>query len=230
MATVKYGSIVTEIKGKIGGQSFQKGYGGKIMKNSQKAMVLKHIWAYRNSDKIKNSYMVVSQSWRALTDDQRSAWNAAGSSFPAYNKFGDTYTPSGYQLFMKCNTFLEGAGLSLIDTPPIPPVYPPADALTFAEPTPALLRMQVPGGLSGGFILVIEATNMISAGARSSRGGYKIVKYATSLVASHVDFLTEYTAIYGVPVVGTRISVRVSYRSSSAGLGCSPLYFTNIVS
>jgi hypothetical protein len=99
MVQVKYGDIVTEMKGKIGGVTFKGGYSAAASQVITKLLKpVSTIHQYR-----QNQLAYMSALWRGLTDAQRSDWNILGLTWPFVNCFGVVYYGSGYQVFMSVN-------------------------------------------------------------------------------------------------------------------------------
>ena len=71
MALIKTGSLITDINGKIGGQSFQRSRQGLTLQNSPGHVNnASNILSFRRSQSKR-----FSQAWRSLSASQRLAWN-----------------------------------------------------------------------------------------------------------------------------------------------------------
>lgn len=53
-----------------------------------------------------------------LTEDQRADWNSLAATATRYDKFGDPYTPSGYQIYNEANNNLRKCGLDTLQDAP----------------------------------------------------------------------------------------------------------------
>src|SRR5690606_17245537 len=95
MALIKLGGVVTQISGKIGGQTFGTSASGAYMKNSgtpRKSLTL--------SQRSKMSAMATTaQSWLALTQEHRDTFNAASPDYPYLKRVGETKFYSGYAIY-----------------------------------------------------------------------------------------------------------------------------------
>jgi len=122
MALIKTGAIVTQISGKVGGQTFGKGQSGAYIKNTG---------SYINKrsgirDERKAVLTSVTGLWRQLSDAQKNSWIALAPSFPYTNRVGDVSYYSGFNLFTKFNYNLQLDGQSPIPTAPtVSTVTPP---------------------------------------------------------------------------------------------------------
>lgn len=118
MASVKYGSIVTEIKGKVGGQTFQSNKAGFSLKNNgQNPKVSVRGWDLVSVTR-KSNFSSVTKLWSTLSDAERNAWNGLSGTWLFVNKFGDSYAASGYQIFCAANINRKLLGLSILTTAP----------------------------------------------------------------------------------------------------------------
>lgn len=118
MAQVKYGAIITEIKGKVGGTTFQGGRTGGLMKNKGKNREV-----HGNLDDVLNfprriAFGSVTKYWSQISEAQRASWNGLVGTWTFVNKFGDTYNGTGYQIFCAANINRLSLGLSLLATAP----------------------------------------------------------------------------------------------------------------
>jgi len=130
MPQIKYSGLVTDIKGKAGGSVFASNRQGSYFRNNKWGGGRKSArW-----NRAKNNLAFLSSQWKALTSEQRDAWNAAAVNFPFYNKFKVEYTPSGYQLFMSLQGNLLANSLPLIDTPSNPRPAPKDYSLLSSVP------------------------------------------------------------------------------------------------
>ncbi len=118
MAQVKYGSIITEIKGKVGGTVFQGGSAAPLMKNISIIQ--------RGRDRSHDGTHVVQQGrfsqttkyWSRITDAERASWNGLVGTWQFVNRFGDTYNGTGYQIFCAANINRLLLNLAMLATAP----------------------------------------------------------------------------------------------------------------
>lgn len=229
MASVKYGTIVTELKGKIGGNVFQ---GGRA------APTLKKLWGYiRKQDQAQLSwnnikraeFAVVTQTWRTLTDEQRTSWSAAAPSFPFYNKFGDSYTGTGYQLYMQCNLLYYVIHSEVLTVAPSVTEFPNGSLITMSELTPSRFTLHYPTAPGAGWYLDVQATAGFSPGANMGRGGYKKLGLKTFNDDNNAIFIAQYKARFGAPVVDTLIKVRCKWVEEVSGLSSQWFYINALV-
>lgn len=122
MASVQYGVVVTEIKGKVGGSVFQSSAAGFSLKNKGKGMHGKAKGYAQRHDGThvpqQGNFSQVTKAWGLLSDTERNTWNALVGSWTFINKFGNTYNGSAYQIFCAANLNRLSLGLSLLSNAP----------------------------------------------------------------------------------------------------------------
>jgi len=231
MASVKYGALITELKGKIGGTVFQGGPAGSVAKN---------IDAIADSAKLTKAdagrafpprkiIAQVSGLWRLLSQLQRDAWNAAAPLWPATNRFGEVYTPSGFNVFMKLNAQMVNlTGVSLSD-PPIGISIPLLDPITIAVPDDIEFNVDLPGGVPAGFYLRTEATMPMGIAINPKNSFFKIIAQTPSGVIFPQDMADGYKEVYGLWLNVCTIWTRFCLVSSTTGQkGIYQYYKTNV--
>lgn len=176
---------------------------------------------------VRGIFSSMSQAWRNLTEEQRIAWNSAVDSYMRTNVFGDSYAPSGKNLFVSLNTNLLNIEQSQISNPPVQVDVPSyiAESVEIALPIGGALPVQgkvtfdfvtdLPGSA---FDIVIEATQPFSAGKFNFSGAYrKIGVYAGDVVATPESIYQNYTDKFGDISEGKKISFRIKVVSKTSG-------------
>ena len=112
MAVLKFGSIITEGSGSLGGHTIQNSKGGMQLRtkpiphgNPSAAQIL-----------IRSINTTLQQGWQALTPSQQKIWNDWPVTHHIMNAKGDKHPLSGHSLWMKYNyTWLAAGGTFLPD-------------------------------------------------------------------------------------------------------------------
>lgn len=98
---VKYSDEATPLRNKHSGYTFiPSGYGNPVLsgqKSGRYRYVLQHLRMQCNQKAITN--------WRNMSEDVKSAWSAFASDFPQPSKKDPNVFLTGYQLFIKRNTY-----------------------------------------------------------------------------------------------------------------------------
>ena len=121
MALAKLSEMFSAVKVKIGGTVFQ-GYRGSTLIKNRGYQKGKFSAPFQQSKAI---FSQAATTWKSLTPSEIAAWNAAAVNFPYTNKFGDSVTPSGYQLYVSLYINAYSINKSPLTTPPTPQVLLP---------------------------------------------------------------------------------------------------------
>lgn len=99
MARVKYGAIVTEINGKVGGSVFQRNAYGHSLKNTPSVRSLN-----TQSQQIRKiSMQSRSKSWSTFSQSDRDSWVAYAQTFPIPSRLNPDSNLNGYNYYLKYN-------------------------------------------------------------------------------------------------------------------------------
>ena len=193
MAKIKFGMMMTDASGKLGGQVFSKNRGGSYVRTKVTPINPQSV----AQSAIRNVFAAISQGWSALTDAQRQSWNAAVDSYGKTDVFGDIRNPSGKNLFQRLNQNLaisNQTGLVVVGLP---------DAIPLANPSTALLdsannEIGIPtSGDVTGSMVVVWATPPLSAGTRFVRNRLRQIAVITG--GDEIEYLVsdEYINKFG---------------------------------
>jgi len=112
MAIVQYGALVTGIRGKVGGQVFQRCGQSASLRN--KSTVVSSQSSYASGT--RSEFSSLASTWRSMSLEQKTSFNTWASSYPTFDRYGTSIILSAYQLFMYINRPLLMAGLPLVLT------------------------------------------------------------------------------------------------------------------
>lgn len=169
----------------------------------------------------RNVLKTASQAWRALTEAQRSAWEAAASILPRIDTLGRTYYMTGHQFFVStCQAIKLYDATSAFPTVPssvITPIDPtsivPAAAAGAATFTVAFTASPIPATTK----LVIEASAMQSPGVNYvGRSKLRIIQLIAAAGISPANIHAAYIAKMGALIAGKKVLVQ-AYEISSTG-------------
>lgn len=219
---IKFGSIVTAGRGKLGGHVYSRNRAG--------AYVRTNITPSNPQTSFQQAGRAIltqlSQAWSALSASQIKAWNAAVGSFERTNVFGDSKKLSGKNLFVSLNKNLNQVGATTLDDPPLPTALVVPTDLTIDQP--AAGKFDITPELSADVNhLVVEATPGLSPGQSFVKNSLRVLMTTPATKATAIDIDAEYTARYGTPQSGARISIGV-YTVNDSGQR-SPHFVSSIV-
>ncbi|RLB61040.1 MAG: hypothetical protein DRG80_04550 [Deltaproteobacteria bacterium] len=116
MAIIKLGTLVTGVRGTIGGITYSANGAGNYAKTWAKPPNPK-----TGNQSVQRGYLAEQiQRWRDLPQTTKDLWAtfAADPAQALTNSLGETYYASGYQWFTKLNIRLRRAGRTLLTNPP----------------------------------------------------------------------------------------------------------------
>lgn len=213
MALIRLGAMLTDISGKIGGQTFGTSASGSYVKNSgtpRKSITL----AQRSKMALMGT---TAQRWRALSDAQRAVFNAASPDYPYLNRVGETKYYSGYAIYCQLINNLSLSVFSLVPIPLPKFAFTPLATASLSG-GPGSLNFVGTGGQSG-------KTYRLFISRASSPGisnPYKNQFFINSSNASIAGLLgipvqIQYTAKWGVPPASGKIYWRIDVVDGSTG-------------
>lgn len=200
MARIKYGSLVTEISGSIGGSTFQRSSSGNTLRNKPNP-----IRSTSPAQLLIRQYMKQAHAaWLAMESVERLQWQQ----FTAYStpkiKHDKHVIMSGHNLYLKYQVSRLLAGLAIQDTLsyiPMPTWYYPVSVLSDAPNI--YLETDSPAEEP---IVDIFVIFMVSAPRRATRKFYPQGLRFCKCVGDNWDgltFHTDYLANFGaIPSVG----------------------------
>jgi len=145
-----------------------------------------------------------SAAWRLLTPAQRAGWGDLGLSMVRSDSLGQSYSLQGNQAYASVNNNRLLCGLAVTADAPgiVTPVSLVTVTITLTAASMSIAYTATP--LAAATYLAVFASPQRSAG-RNFEGDFRFVKLSAAAAVSPLVALTEYTAKFGVPVVGNRI-------------------------
>ena len=161
-AKIKFGMMMTDASGKLGGQVFSKNRGGSYVRtkvtptNPQSTAQMS----------VRGIFASISSRWSSLTEAQRNSFNGFVSAYARTDIFGDLRNPSGKSLFQRLNQNLELSGQAQIDncTSPVEVPFANLSGASGVVST-SVLKVSYNGDLTGSKV-VVWATPQMSQGTK----------------------------------------------------------------
>lgn len=151
MATIKPGSIVDDIRGSVGDETYGRNQGGIYVKARKAPTYTRTGPQAATRDAIK----FLSQIWSSvLTETQRSTWRMYASQHPIPNRWGEAANLSGYNMFIRINSYhyRENSAVGWPTAPSNAPLWPPVFVFT-ADAVADTITISLP---IGGYPLPLE--------------------------------------------------------------------------
>lgn len=203
---MKFGALVVDGRGKIGGHVASKNRAGAYLRT--KVTPVNPQTSYQLA--VRNRFTGLSQGWRGLTEAQRVSWNAAVGDFQTTDIFGDLKNPTGINLYQRLNNNLLTIGEAQIAVPPLPAAVQAVvlSALAAVEGVPAVTATYAPA-IDAFTKVKVFATAPGSAGKSFVKSEYRLIDVIVTADASPFVITTEYVARFGsTGVAGQKIHMK----------------------
>lgn len=216
MSKIKWGAIVVDGRGKLGGHVFTKTKSGATMRTKVTPVNPQSSAQASARSRLGGN----SQAWSALSEDQRETWQVRAKETAKTNIFGDQYFPSGKNLFTSLNNNLLLIGQQPIAVAPAMAQMPfivELELLIMTHPSAIVLSFVHSGEVEDHYI-VYEATTGFSKGRYNFDGSYRnIGSVPANNQLSSAELVDRYTAKFGAIVTDTKISFRCYFVNRHTG-------------
>lgn len=212
---VKFGSIITDGVNKIGGHVIQSNAYGRF----QRTLVTPYNPQTASQSLVRTNFLAVKQEWSLLNDTQRAAWIAAVGEFPRQNQFGDTYYPTGSNLFTWLNVNRVTLGLAVLSTPPTAAI--PNNALTLtlnaAVFGPKVVVNIAPSAPTTDDSIMIYSTDSLSPGINYVSSKFRLIAIIPGNTTGNYTLTVDYLLKFSAPVLDKKIFVKCICVKQSSG-------------
>lgn len=201
----KFGAIVVAGSGKVGGHVFSKNRGGAYMRTKVTPSNPNTV-AQQNVRAVLSS---LSQSWGALSDAERLAWQGAVNDWSSTDIFGDIKNPSGINLYVRLNSVLLNSGQAIITVPPLKEEMPYSEIATaIFDVSLSTLVVTFADASYDTVDLAISATPVLSNGVNFVKSQFRRIATVAG-AAGAVAAGAAYIAKFGVPTVGGNVRLQI---------------------
>jgi hypothetical protein len=208
MATVKFGSTISGIRGTIGGVTFSHNAAGPYAKSWERPVNPQSPLQTGTRGPLTQ----MGNLWRSLTVPARAAWNAYALA-PAEldtNSLGMPVTLSGFAWFVRVNMrrVSVGAGLQTLVPTSTRPVTPYGLSAICQTPYPT------DGSVAVGFnplcfvtpqFCIVTASVGSGTGMLNQTAGYRIMYAALKIVPNYVNCGTKFVSVFGKVPAGMKV-------------------------
>jgi hypothetical protein len=218
---MKYTSaLISDARNKLGGDVFARNRSGLYVRVKVKPKNPRTTIQQAN----RASFSAFAKAWRSLSAAQIAGWNTLSSGSALTDTLGNSFQPSGIQMFVSCNRNLAQLGLGPLSSPPATkPSFPliVADVAyvdvhlgawgpIYVHPTPAAYALWSRVVL---YLTGAQSSGVTFYGASLFRFGGA----ATALSGSYISFLPQPGWPANVPAPGSRIGLKVKMIDPSTG-------------
>lgn len=193
MAKIKFGAMMVDASGKLGGQVFSKNRGGAYIRT--KTTPLNPQTTAQMS--IRGIFASISSAWSVLSEASRQSFNNLVSSYARTDIFGDLRNPSGKNLFQRLNQNLAISGQDQIIICSQPQEVPFANlSEVVLNSDDSEINLSYSGNATGSKI-VVWATPPLSAGTSFVKNKLRQIGVLVGAEAVSVNIVNEYIAKFG---------------------------------
>lgn len=217
MAKIKFGMMLTDASGKLGGQVFSKNRGGSYVRT--KVTPLNPQTTAQTT--VRGIFASISSAWSSLGEGDRQSFNNLVNDYARTDVFGDLRNPSGKALFQRLNQNLEISGQAQIEVCVPPTAVPFANVVSADGDVSSTTFDVVTAGDTTGSQVVVWATPRLSQGTTFVKNKLRQLEVFAGGSALTFDIQASYEAKYGRPLEGDNIYVAV--RVINANGQASPL-------
>jgi hypothetical protein len=221
MALVKFGAVIVDSRGSIGGMTIKGTRAGPVMQ--RKAAPVRTLSQLTSINRARLAEL--SKDWfNNLDVGQRDDWRALAAANPVPNTWGDEFPLSGIAMFIRVNLTLYSVGeIKIFDAPANQAVTalasvtlsvtaPNLAEITFsATPTPA------------DHILLVNATLKLSPGINNFTDRFFFLDHGAAGETSPFDLATEWQAHVGNFKAGAEYAVQATLINIVNGARAAPL-------
>ena len=204
---LKFGAIVTDGRGKIGGHVASKNRAGAYLRTKVTPSNPNTV-AQAQARGILAS---LSQGWGQLTDSQRNGWNDAVKEWGTTDIFGDIKKPSGINLFVKLNANLISVGFPMLSDVPgkmeVPSLIIVSAIFSITNDT---LSVTFDNNTANGIKVLVRSTPTLSNGVSFVKSQFRVI--GSEVVSGNGFSLPgAYGAKFGMPLVGGNVYAAVQF-------------------
>jgi len=213
MAKIQFGMMMTDARGKLGGQVFSKNRAGAYIRSKVTPSNPQTLDQQANRALLGST----SRGWSSLTDDQRTAWNAAVVNWPMKTIFGATAIPSGKSLYVMLNKNLLGIGSSEIATPPAKADTPILGLTSVIVDISEGTLTPVYSGITGSFVLQLRATPPLTQGTSNAKNRFRVIYAANDAGFDPNEAYATYVSRFGALTTGANVQFSIALISPVTG-------------
>ena len=204
---IKFGSFVTDGRGKIGGHVASKNRAGSYLRTKVTPVNPQTSFQMQR----RSLFGSLAQSWSGLTQTVRDGFNNAVTEWARTDIFGDIKNPTGQTLYIRLNQSAQNAGHPAIAS--VPAKLPMVDGVISAA------SVSISDGeivLTGAYTgvnarTVLYATGVVGDGISFVKNRFRQIFTSADIDTDSIAAYNVLVARFGVPVAGDVIWLGVRY-------------------
>lgn len=225
MAKIKFGMMMTDARGKLGGQVFSKNRAGAYVRTKVTPSNARTV-AQQASRAILGSLSI---GWNALSETAVKAWNEAVNDWKSTDVFGDLKTPSGKNLYIQLNKNLLQSNQSALVMPPAKTDVPEFEGTGVRiDLTGTIFSFLNLSAVPANTTMQVWATAPLSNGVNYVKNRMRVIGYLPTGAIVATTLFDMYEDKFGELAKGQRIAVMAKYITKS-GQTSVPVTFFGVV-
>lgn len=213
---IKFGALMVDARGKIGGHVASKNRGGAYMRTKVTPVNPQSV----AQTGVRSAFTTIAQAWRGLTAAQRASFNGAVANFAKTDIFGDLRNPSGSNLHQRLNLNLAAVGASPIVSAPAVANSPEAFefSVTAAAGVPAVTLAWTSGAVPAGTAVIVETSPCLSPGKSFVKNLFRQIQVLPAADTTPTIITANFASKFGNPIAGQQIFVRTKVVNIATGI------------
>ncbi len=202
---IKFGAIVTDGRGKLGGHVASKNRGGSYLRT--KVTPSNPQTAFQSA--VRSLLGFFSVMWSGLTSAQRDSFNGAVAQWTKTDIFGDIKNPTGKNLFTRLNINASNVGFANILTAPekVEIAFTPASSVLIDISSSTVDLVDFLGSATDK--VLVSATPPQSAGTSFYKGKFRQLYFAPANADVIADIYDAYLERFGAIALGMNIAFEI---------------------
>lgn len=222
MAKIKFGMMMTDARGKLGGQVFSKNRAGAYVRTKVSPVNGRTVAQMFN----RNILGSLSAGWNGLAQSAINAWNEAVSDWQKTDVFGDLKKPTGKNLYTSLNKNLLQSSQVIVALPPAKMEIPviTASAVVVNETTSSITFTSL-ATVPADVVLQVRATEGLPKGVTYIKNRLRVIDNVASGSITGTDIFTAYEDKFGPVTVGQKIGFELKYIGKNGQAGVPITFF-----
>lgn len=224
MALIKWGMMVVDGRGKLGGHVLTKSRNGASVRT--KVTPTNPQTSYQQANRA--TFGQLSSNWTSLTEAQRQAWNGAVKEFEKTNIFGDLKAPAGRDLYISLNrNILQAGGTEIVIPPTKEGLKPNAITSVDFDDDDDLITVTLQTAPDTNEVMLVYLTAPMSPGRYNFSGAYRYFDRNTS--NNMKIAFADYGERFGALVAGKALGVQVKICNKVTGEVSPPMHERKLI-
>lgn len=200
---IKWGALVVDGRGKLGGHVASQNRGGSYLRT--KVTPSNPQSTFQTT--VRQLFGSISSGWSGLTQSAIDAWNAAVDDWQTTNIFGDLKKPSGKALYQRLNQQAQIAGFAAIPLPPAKETLPESNvtAVTFGITATEIDATGLYAGTD--FNVLTFSSGPVTQGTTFVKNKMRLINNSDGAAYSPTGAYASYVSRFGAPVAGDKVFI-----------------------